>query len=364
MSLTQPVLNAVAFAVNSAHINQIPISTTDRGAASFQMGFPYETMVDKLAGGVPPNGEDFNGIFNYLSKHQVWLNAGGTYKFNGPLADALGGYQKGAILASNDGLRLYVCTVDGNTTDLNSDMTGWKLIGTSELQTLLDTLQTNIDQERGWRETADADLLQRIGWESDARITNDNALQANIDQERGWRETADADLLQRIGWESDARITADNNERDARIYSDNLLNDKIDLKLDKAGGTITGSLTVNSQITTPSLSLSTFSTSNPGFTTLPNGFIMQFGFVSYSDMTPMDSGNAFERYAHVNFPTNFPNACLSTQATICIGPTQLVSYDTWAQVKEISRFGMDVLNQSNAGALTPPQGIYWQAIGY
>jgi len=147
MSLTQPALNAVAFAVDSIHINEIPISTTTLGAASFKMGFPYETMVEKIAGGKPPDGEDFNGIFNYLSKHQVWLNAGGTYKFNADLAEALGGYQKGAILASNDGLRLYVSTEDGNTTDFNTDMTGWKMIGTSEIQTLLDTLQTNINNE-------------------------------------------------------------------------------------------------------------------------------------------------------------------------------------------------------------------------
>lgn len=180
MSLTQPVLNAVPFAVNSAHINEIPIATTVKGAASFQIGFPYETMVDKIAGGKPPSGKDFNGIFNYLSKHQVWLNAGGTYKFNGPLAEALGGYQKGAILASNDGLRLYVSIEDGNITDFNTDMTGWKMIGTSELQTLLDTLQTNINNEETARIATGDYLNGRIDFEIGARIAGDNALADRI----------------------------------------------------------------------------------------------------------------------------------------------------------------------------------------
>ncbi|NNP70397.1 phage tail protein [Acinetobacter sp. Ac_5812] len=77
--------------------------------------------------------------------------------------------------------------------------------------------QTDLENEQLWRTQADADLLQRIGWESDARITNDNQLQGNIDQERGWRESADSNLQQQ-----------QNTERDSRIYSDNLLNDKID----------------------------------------------------------------------------------------------------------------------------------------
>ncbi len=180
MSLTQPALNAVAFAVNSAYKNEIPISTTVKGAASFQIGFPYETMVDKIAGGVPPSGEDFNGIFNYLSEHQVWLNAGGTYKFNGPLAEALGGYQKGAILASNDGLRIYVSTEDGNTTDFNTDMTGWKMIGTSELQALLDALQTSINNEVTARIATGDFLNGRIDFEIGERIAGDNALSNRV----------------------------------------------------------------------------------------------------------------------------------------------------------------------------------------
>ncbi len=170
MSLTQPALHAVAFAALSIYRNEIPVATEERGFASFEQGFPYETMIKKVAGGIAPGGEDFNGIFHYLSQHQVWLNAGGTYKFNAELAEALNGYAKGAVLASNDGLRLYVSTVDENKTDFNTDQTGWKLIGTSELQTLLNTLQSNIDAETAFRISADEFVNAKIDSVS-ARVT-------------------------------------------------------------------------------------------------------------------------------------------------------------------------------------------------
>ena len=176
MSLSQPVLNATPFAINSVLRNTIPLlpDPDNKGSASFDIGFPPETMVEKIAGGISPSGKDFNGIFHHLSQHQVWLNAGGAYKFNADLANALGGYHTGAILASNDGLRFYVSTVDENLTDFNTDMTGWKMIGTSELEALLDTLQTNINNEALARAEADTTLQTNINNEADTRLHDDN----------------------------------------------------------------------------------------------------------------------------------------------------------------------------------------------
>lgn len=185
MPLMEPLLNAVPFA-SQGDKNNIPIDPSldpdpiAQAAASFKLGFPPNTRKKISLGGVPPSGRDMNGILNFLSQHQVWLNAGGAYKFNGPLAEALGGYQQGAILASNDGLRLYVSTVDGNTTDFNSDMTGWKMIGTSELQALLDTLQTNINNEETARIATGDFLNGRIDFEIGERIAGDNALSDRV----------------------------------------------------------------------------------------------------------------------------------------------------------------------------------------
>ena len=62
--------------------------------------------------------------------------------------------------------------------------------------------------------------------------------QFKLDQEQTWRENADNDLQQRI-----------NNEQTARVWSDYLLSDKIDLKFDKAGGTVAGDVTINGILT-------------------------------------------------------------------------------------------------------------------
>lgn len=166
MPLSQPELNAVAFAVNSTLKNTIPATTSTRGAASFDKGFPPETMVKKLAGGIAPSGYDFNGILNFFGKHQVWQNAGGKYKFNSTIANALGGYHKGAVLISDDGLRLYVSTVDGNMNNLNNVLTGWALIATSEFENIINT-------------------------EKNDRISSDNLLNNKIDYEILQRENAD-----------------------------------------------------------------------------------------------------------------------------------------------------------------------------
>lgn len=118
MPLDTPAYNAIPFAQDGLK-NTIPNSTASEGAASFTQGFPPETMNPINAGGVPPAGRDMNGILNQLSSHQVWLNAGGMYKFDAALATAIGGYKVGAVVQSDDGLSAYVCTTNGTTTDPN-----------------------------------------------------------------------------------------------------------------------------------------------------------------------------------------------------------------------------------------------------
>jgi hypothetical protein len=93
--------------------------------ASLADGFPIIEMTNPNAGGTGPNGGDVNGIFNYLTAFQAWVNAGGQFKFNATLAAAIGGYPVGTVLQLNTGLGSVVSTVTNNTQDPNSAMTGW-----------------------------------------------------------------------------------------------------------------------------------------------------------------------------------------------------------------------------------------------
>lgn len=116
---TRPTNYPTPFAVSGTK-NTIPSAPTGTNRASFTEGFPPVTMQPITAGGQPPSGNDFNGLFFDYSTHIVWVNAGGQYQFDSALSTAMGGYPQGMVLQSNDGLSSYVSLVNNNTTDFNS----------------------------------------------------------------------------------------------------------------------------------------------------------------------------------------------------------------------------------------------------
>lgn len=121
MPITRPVNLQVPFS-NIGAKNTIPVASQigiSNGAASFTDGFPPLTMTPIVAGGIPPAGQDFNGIFNILSQHTTFVNAGGRYRFDAALSTAIGGYPVGFVLQDNSGLNEYVNILAANTTDFN-----------------------------------------------------------------------------------------------------------------------------------------------------------------------------------------------------------------------------------------------------
>ncbi len=106
----------------------IPDSPGDPGRASFSEGFPPVTMTPVVAGGIPPFGQDVNGILNMVSSHCAALNAGQLYKYSATVSAAMGGYLQGAILAMTDGTGYWLNITDGNTTDPDAGGAGWTAI--------------------------------------------------------------------------------------------------------------------------------------------------------------------------------------------------------------------------------------------
>lgn len=93
-----PDIIPVPFA-DAGQKNAIPETVSIPGAAnaSWNEGFPAITMINKQAGGKPPIGKDFNGIFNQLSTNAFWAQSGGVYSWNNTL-----NYLRGChVLASN-----------------------------------------------------------------------------------------------------------------------------------------------------------------------------------------------------------------------------------------------------------------------
>lgn len=116
------------------YIRTVPQTSADPNAASFDQGFPPNTFVPEGGGGSPPNGRDFNGILNSITAWLLWVQAGGAIKYDGTFSSQIGGYPKGAVIASATNLGLlWLSTTDNNTTNPDSGGAGWvQLLGQEE----------------------------------------------------------------------------------------------------------------------------------------------------------------------------------------------------------------------------------------
>lgn len=128
-------LKAFANAAAGANITfPIPADpTATPGAASLELGFPPITMVDPVSqAGIPPFGQDFNGILKQITAYLVWLQSGGGFYFDQDFVDANGGYPEGAVLQSQtDKTRFWVSLIDDNENDPDDTPTpaGWIPLG-------------------------------------------------------------------------------------------------------------------------------------------------------------------------------------------------------------------------------------------
>lgn len=130
---TVPPVIPIPFATNNPTLRtDIPDTTTDPGQASWDQGFPADTMQPVVAGGVPPFGQNFNGLEFALSSHDYYIQAGATFPFQAAVAAAIGGYGVGAIIGSaTDATIIWVNTLANNTT--NPDATDGSAAGWASL---------------------------------------------------------------------------------------------------------------------------------------------------------------------------------------------------------------------------------------
>ena len=121
--LLRPFANAGAKAT-------IPVSQTDATRASYEQGFPALNMTPIAAGGVPPSGQDFNGVLYDLSNAALWQQAAGILPWDAGFAQSpvSGGYPKNALVVHN--AMLYQSSVDNNTETPGAG-TNWQGVGVS-----------------------------------------------------------------------------------------------------------------------------------------------------------------------------------------------------------------------------------------
>lgn len=126
MKLTDiPSKQPVPFGVNGLREALLQSTPAGDNKASYANGFPPVTMTQKSAGGIPPKGQDMNQILFELSDLCRWFSAGGAIPFDSSFCSAISGYPKGSRVIGNDGITVYISTIESNTNNPNNSSTGW-----------------------------------------------------------------------------------------------------------------------------------------------------------------------------------------------------------------------------------------------
>jgi len=116
----------------AGYIRQVPTASqigVTNGAASLTDGFVPLNFLPVGSGGVPPFGQDMNGILNQISAWSRWQSAGNPLTFDATFATNIGGYPAGAILSAAAGGNLWLCLTDDNTSNPDTGGAGWVAIG-------------------------------------------------------------------------------------------------------------------------------------------------------------------------------------------------------------------------------------------
>lgn len=115
-------------------IRTVPVASQigiQNGAASYTDGFPPLTFQPVASGGVPPFGQDMNGVLNQISAWSRWYAAGGARAWDSAFSTAIGGYPQGSIISALIPGSQWISTVDDNVTNPDTGGAGWSPYGPS-----------------------------------------------------------------------------------------------------------------------------------------------------------------------------------------------------------------------------------------
>lgn len=100
------------------YIRTVPVPSqigVTPGAASYTDGFPPLNFQALALGGIPPAGQDFNGVLHDISGWARWLASGGPIDWSSTFATAIGGYPIRAI-AQHGGI-IWISDIDNNASE-------------------------------------------------------------------------------------------------------------------------------------------------------------------------------------------------------------------------------------------------------
>lgn len=115
------------------------------GWASLTDGFVPLNFQAVSAGGVPPFGQDVNGILFQITSWLRWYGAGGPITYDAAYSTAIGGYPRGAIVGSATAFGAqWISTAENNTTNPDTGGAGWAQVNSGAGQYAVDTGTPNV----------------------------------------------------------------------------------------------------------------------------------------------------------------------------------------------------------------------------
>lgn len=121
MPVSLPRFIKKAFATDGLKFTIPDASDNTTGLAGYNLGFPPITMQPKEAGGIPPRGEDMNGVIYDVTLAISYIQSGKSFPFNSDFAIAIGGYPSGAVVSDASNSTLWINGVANNS----AFPTGW-----------------------------------------------------------------------------------------------------------------------------------------------------------------------------------------------------------------------------------------------
>lgn len=123
----QPRKVTLAFAENGEKTTIPENNDPADGLASLNNGFPPKTRQALDDDGIPPFGQDMNGILYLVSAINRWQSAGASFVYDADFStdDNVNGYPKGAVLLRADGTGFWVNQTDNNETNPDTGGANW-----------------------------------------------------------------------------------------------------------------------------------------------------------------------------------------------------------------------------------------------
>lgn len=115
MPVSLPRFIKKAFATDGLKTAIPDASNNATGRAGYDHGFPPINMQPKEAGGIPPRGEDMNGVIYDVTLAISYIQSGKSFPFNSDFATAIGGYPVGAVVSDASNPTLWFNGVSNNS---------------------------------------------------------------------------------------------------------------------------------------------------------------------------------------------------------------------------------------------------------